>query len=99
MRAARRPNPNALSLALKTFLMPIGPSEHQRASEPGRAVRGMLGQVMHLAHGKRVIPPTFRAYGPIGGIDPRRAIKGGNGKTAIIGKRRHPRRARRRMRF
>jgi hypothetical protein len=38
MRAARWPDPNALSLAFKAFLMPIGPSEYERAGEPGRAI-------------------------------------------------------------
>ena len=38
MRAARRPDPNAFCLALKAFLMPIGPGEHERAGEPGGAV-------------------------------------------------------------
>ena len=40
MRAARWPDPNALSLAFKAFLMPIGPGKHQGAGEPGGAVGG-----------------------------------------------------------
>ena len=83
MSPAFWPDDFAFNPAFEILDMPVRPGQRQGTNKRRTTIRMVANAVLDLFH--RHVEILVRP-GPARGINPRRAIKGGNGQTTVIGK-------------